>query len=268
MSSPLAITPIGFVRSAYGKPSQAPRQPGVDDRREEAVFELAAGRNLDQALEDLAGFERIWVVSWFDRVEGWKPKVSPPRGTAKRGVFATRSPHRPNPIGLSVARVLGVDGLQIRIAETDLLDGTPVLDIKPYIPEIDAFAGSRTGWLETLPAALAVRWSAVAREKAEWLRERGVDVIGPAERVLSLGVEAPRYKRVMLRKGSETEGELAVESWRVAFRVGAEADGGRREADVVGVDVLDVTSGYAREVVAAGGAEHQGAVHAAYWARW
>ena len=255
----LALTPIGVVRSGYAKLSQAPRQPGVDGRHEAAVIELAAGRNFEQALEDLAGFERIWVVAWFDRAQTWKPKIRPPRGTAKRGLFATRSPHRPNPIALSVARLVAVDGLRLSIAETDLLDGTPVLDIKPYVPETDAFVNSRTGWLEQLPPALAVRWTAHAREKAEWLLARGVDVIGPAERVLALGVAAaPRYKRVMLRAGSATDGELAVESWRVAFVAGTG-----------GVEVVDVRSGYPREVVTAGGEGlHQGVVHGEFWGRW
>ncbi|HTL52935.1 MAG TPA: hypothetical protein VL860_10200, partial [Planctomycetota bacterium] len=140
---------------------------------------------------------------------------------------------------------------------------TPVLDIKPYIPQIDAFAESRTGWLEQLPAALPVRWSSVAREKADWLRAQNVDVINPAERVLALGIDAqPRYKRVMLRDGSETDGELAVESWRVVFK-----------QDDAGVEVVDIASGYTRAVVdrSASGETaplHQDGVHRAFWQKW
>ena len=143
----IEIEPIGVMRTSYRSKYDAPRQPGVDEHAPEAFVDLHPNKNFEQALHDLGGFERIWILSWFDQVRGWKPKVLPPRSYGKRGLFATRSPHRPNPIGLSVARLLGVTGRRLIIADTDLLDGTPVLDIKPYVPYADAFPDSAAGWL-------------------------------------------------------------------------------------------------------------------------
>ena len=137
--------PIGFVKSGGGTyPQEAPRQAAFASN--EGVIELLPGRNFEQALEDLAGFERIWLVFVFDRNRNWKPKVLPPDGSSrKRGVFATRSPHRPNPVGLPAVELLRIEGRSVHIRNFDLLDGTPILDIKPYIPEADAFPASRSG---------------------------------------------------------------------------------------------------------------------------
>ena len=103
MTDALTLSPIGVVRSPFTDRWRAPRQPGVDGPSAEGRIVLARGRGFEQALRDLDGIERIWVITWFHRNEGWKPMVLPPRGPrVKRGVFATRSPHRPNPLGLSL----------------------------------------------------------------------------------------------------------------------------------------------------------------------
>ena len=128
----LVCRPIGFVRSPYAEKADAPRQ-GVLNTDLAATIEL--GTEFQDALDDLSGFERIWVLFWFDRAAGWKPKVQPPRSEEKRGLFATRSPHRPNPIGMTAVRLTGVAGLVLHIRDHDLVDGTPVLDLKPYIVE-------------------------------------------------------------------------------------------------------------------------------------
>lgn len=112
---------------------------------------LEPGHNFEQALEDLDGFSKIWLIYWFDRNENWKPKVLPPRGPAvKRGVFATRSPHRPNPIGLSLVDLIEIKGRTLYLGNVDLLDKTPILDIKPYLPYAEAFPEAKAGWLEGL----------------------------------------------------------------------------------------------------------------------
>ncbi|HKI60273.1 MAG TPA: tRNA (N6-threonylcarbamoyladenosine(37)-N6)-methyltransferase TrmO, partial [Mariprofundaceae bacterium] len=99
----------------------------------------------------------IWVIYWMHLNQGWNPLVIPPRGPkTKRGVLATRAPHRPNSIGLSVVRLLKVEGRELTIAAHDMLDGTPVLDIKPYLPYADALPEATHGWLdevELIPAA-------------------------------------------------------------------------------------------------------------------
>ena len=140
----LVVRPIGFVRSPYGEKVEAPRQGTAGGAA--GTVELLPG--YEDALSDLEGFDRIWLVFWFDRSVGWKPKVLPPRSDAKRGVFATRSPHRPNPIGLTAVRLERVSGLVLHVRDLDLVDGTPVLDIKPYIPYADAFPEAGAGWLQ------------------------------------------------------------------------------------------------------------------------
>jgi tRNA-Thr(GGU) m(6)t(6)A37 methyltransferase TsaA len=148
--------PIGFVRSPYRRRMDAPHQPTVVEGTEtghaaEAILELNETLP-EEALRDLAGFERIWVIFAFHRSEGWKPLVKPPRGRFKRGVLATRSPHRPNAIGLSALELLSIEGRVLRVRGVDLLDGTPILDIKPYVPYADAFPDSRAGWIDKVDA--------------------------------------------------------------------------------------------------------------------
>jgi tRNA (adenine37-N6)-methyltransferase len=93
----------------------------------------------------------------FDRSEGWKAEVRPPRGGGKRSVLATRSPHRPNAIGLSAVHLVAIEESALRVRGVDLLDGTPILDIKPYVPYADSFPGSRAGWIDALDAATGVQ---------------------------------------------------------------------------------------------------------------
>jgi tRNA (adenine37-N6)-methyltransferase len=150
----LSLEPIGYLRTTANKRYEAPRQPGSSDVDLPGRIILEAGHNFEQALEDLQGFSKIWLIYWFDRNQNWKPKVLPPRGPAqKRGVFATRSPHRPNPIGLSLVDLIEVKGRTIYVGNVDLLDKTPILDIKPYLPYAEAFPNAKAGWLEGLSNA-------------------------------------------------------------------------------------------------------------------
>jgi tRNA (adenine37-N6)-methyltransferase len=212
--------PIGFVRSPFEERVQAPRQatvaPDVEGR-----IELLAGRGYDHALEGLGGWEFVWVLFVFHRnVEqrrGWKAKVQPPRGQGKQGVFATRSPHRPNPIGLTAARIVEVRDLVVKVRGLDLLDGTPVLDLKPYVAYADAFPTAGTGWLEVRDPVppWEVRWTDLARAQIEWLAAHGV-VLGPSiESALALGPVPRPYRRI--RTLGDDAFELAVKDWRVDF---------------------------------------------------
>jgi tRNA-Thr(GGU) m(6)t(6)A37 methyltransferase TsaA len=150
--------PIGFLRSPYAKRIDAPHQPTVVAGTEtgapaEATLELEAWVP-ETALRDLEGFERIWLIFAFHLSEGWAALVQPPRGPKrKRGVLATRSPHRPGAIGLSCVELVAIEGRTLRLRGVDLLDGTPVLDLKPYVPYADAFPGSRAGWIDAVDAA-------------------------------------------------------------------------------------------------------------------
>ena len=148
---------IAHVRSPYVRRMDAPHQATVVQGTEtgdaaEAVIEFVAGFP-EAAFRDLAGFQRIWLLFAFHRSEGWKAEVRPPRGGGKRSVLATRSPHRPNAIGLSAVELLAVEGTCLRVRGVDLLDGTPILDIKPYVPYADAFPESRAGWIDALDKA-------------------------------------------------------------------------------------------------------------------
>jgi tRNA-Thr(GGU) m(6)t(6)A37 methyltransferase TsaA len=154
--------PIGIVHSPYARRMDAPHQPTVVAGTElgapaEATLELDA--NLPATiLRDLEGFERLWLIFAFHLSEGWVPLVQPPRGPRqKRGVLATRSPHRPCGIGLSSVELVAVEGRTLHLRGVDLLDGTPVLDVKPYVPYADAFPEARAGWIDEVDALTGTR---------------------------------------------------------------------------------------------------------------
>jgi tRNA-Thr(GGU) m(6)t(6)A37 methyltransferase TsaA len=139
----ISYTPIGIVRSPFaglaGMPIQTVAAKGVA-----ATIELepsyAAG------LRDIDDFSHLLVISHLHLMQGYALEVTPFMDTQTHGVFATRSPRRPNPIGLSIVRLMRVEGATLHIEEVDLVDGTPVLDIKPYVPQLDDRATERTGW--------------------------------------------------------------------------------------------------------------------------
>ena len=184
LSSPaLTYQPIGRVRSPYLRRIDAPHQPTVvagteSGQAAEAVLELDPAVP-EETLRDLDGFARIWVLFAFHRSHGWAPMVRPPRGPrVKRGVFATRSPHRPNAIGLSCVELVAVEGRSLRIRGMDLLDGTPVLDIKPYVPYADAFPEAKAGWIDQVNAASGHRSAPGPRRPRTLAPAAGEDLPG------------------------------------------------------------------------------------------
>jgi len=152
--------PIGIVRSCFTGRFGIPRQPGLVTAAE-ARLELYPPYGRAEAVRGLSGFSHIWLIFVFhDCLDaGWRPTVRPPRlgGRSKVGVFASRSPFRPNPIGISAVELLGIDRREtspvLRLGAVDLLDGTPVLDIKPYVPYADALPHTRPGFAAEPPAA-------------------------------------------------------------------------------------------------------------------
>jgi len=229
--------PIGFIRSTVRYPQEAPRQGVLTDH--EAVIELEKGRFFEEALSDLEGVERIWIIFVCHLVRSWKPKVRPPvdGNGGKRGVFSTRSPHRPNPIGITAAKLDGIDNLTLRVSQIDLLSGTPVLDIKPYIPFADAFPGARTGWRDEIESPRTrVFLSDAAAAGAEFILRRGGPDIAEFCRT-QLGTRLPDPDRMRL---SACDGQglrtLAFRTWRIRFS----QDGDR-------ITVRDILSGYAPE---------------------
>jgi tRNA-Thr(GGU) m(6)t(6)A37 methyltransferase TsaA len=144
----VVMQPIGTIRSPHRSPAGTPIQPTY---AEEVEGEVVVDERFAAALDDIDGFARIWLIYCIDRARPWTPKVVPYRDTQERGLFATRAPSRPNPIGLSVVRLLGREGNVLRVRGLDILDDTPLLDIKPYVPEFDAFTDSKAGWLDERP---------------------------------------------------------------------------------------------------------------------
>lgn len=136
---------IGVIRSPFTSAVGTPIQPTY---ARGAAGEVIVAEPYAEALADIEGFERIWLVYWMDRMGAFKSRVVPYRDTREHGLFATRSPSRPNPIGISAVRLLGREGSVLRVADLDILDGTPLLDIKPYVPEFDAHSGSKAGWFD------------------------------------------------------------------------------------------------------------------------
>jgi tRNA-Thr(GGU) m(6)t(6)A37 methyltransferase TsaA len=153
----LEIRIIGRARTPWRRREDAPHQPTASPESE-GVLEIAP--DYRRALADLDSFTRAWLIFVFDRSRGWAPAVKPPRGGPKRGVFATRAPNRPSQIGLTSVVVQDIEvarGL-VRVQGIDLLDETPLLDIKPYLPMIDAWPDAGHGWLsEYLDAGVEPR---------------------------------------------------------------------------------------------------------------
>lgn len=226
--STLTLTPIGYVRTEKRVKFQALHQP-EETAEERNVLELVPGRGFELAVRDLAGFERVWLVWWFHRNDEWRPLVLPPRGPAtRRGVFATRSPHRPNALGMTPVRLLGVDGLRLLLGPCDLVDGTPVFDIKPYVPAYDAFPTAKAGWIDEVDAAAAgparftVRLSPPAEEQAAWLAANwGVDFRARLVELLSRDPTPHRTRRIR-RRGGPGRLEIGCGAWSAVFTVEAE----------------------------------------------
>jgi tRNA-Thr(GGU) m(6)t(6)A37 methyltransferase TsaA len=141
----MTLKPIGTIRTPFRTAVGTPIQPlygsGVD-----AFVEV--DEEYSAALADIEGIERLWLVYWLDRVGPYALRVIPYRDRVEHGLFATRSPARPNPIGLSVVHLVERRGVVLRVTDIDILDGTLLLDIKPYVPAFDSHPGSRAGWFD------------------------------------------------------------------------------------------------------------------------
>ncbi len=177
--TPFSCQPIGRIHSCFREKFGIPRQPGLAPDAQ-ALLELLPPYDRAEALSGLEGFSHVWVIFVFHQaLRGqWRPTVRPPRlgGSRRMGVFATRAPFRPNPIGLSVCALEGVEQRAgrpwLRLGGVDLLDGTPVLDVKPYLPYTDALPEARSGYAPAAPAAaLSVVFS--ARAEAACARAEG-----------------------------------------------------------------------------------------------
>jgi tRNA-Thr(GGU) m(6)t(6)A37 methyltransferase TsaA len=139
----ISMNPIGYVISHYKDPKDVPRGLGAKQEAE-GVLEIAP--EFELGLADIEGFSHLFVIWAFDRSSGYELTAAPPSDNRTHGVFATRSPFRPNPIGLTVVSLLRREGARLHVRGIDMLDGTPILDIKPYLSNVPE-EKLRRGWL-------------------------------------------------------------------------------------------------------------------------
>jgi tRNA-Thr(GGU) m(6)t(6)A37 methyltransferase TsaA len=254
LATSIAMTPIGFVESRAQYRLEQPRQGTLNQASQNDVVRLLPHYNFEQALTDISLCPRIWLVYIFhenlsEQADStapwrgqWKPKVSPPRiqediHKKKIGIFATRSPYRPNPLGISCVKVLNVDSLCIHITESDLLHGTPILDIKPYVAYADSFPSIQPSWLPEHPVTpFTITFHETAKEQADWLHlHGGIDIANACMVQLS---EAPTdTKRKRVRPSTENDGYwiFSYRTWRVLFHL---------ETSTQTITVEKITSGY------------------------
>lgn len=195
-----SFSPIAYISSCYKEKFSIPRQPGLVS---EATAELVLQKPYasQEIIRGLEGFSHIWLIFAFHAVPlgQWKPTVRPPRlgGNKRLGVFATRSTHRPNPIGMSAVRLLDSrtesGEVKLILGGCDLLDGTPVLDIKPYLPYADSLPEATGGFAPSAPdKKMQVSFSALACESCINASERlNVDVKLFIEQLLTLDPRPP-----------------------------------------------------------------------------
>ncbi|MFS1288458.1 tRNA (N6-threonylcarbamoyladenosine(37)-N6)-methyltransferase TrmO [Pseudomonas piscis] len=165
-----SVSPIGFVRSCFKEKFAIPRQPQLAPAAR-GVLELVPPFDQGDAVQGLEQVSHVWLLFLFHQALEDKPrlKVRPPRlgGNKSMGVFATRATHRPNGIGQSVVKLDRVEANRLWISGIDLLDGTPILDIKPYVPYADSIAGARNKIASTAPVLIPVQWQPQALEQAQ-----------------------------------------------------------------------------------------------------
>ncbi len=236
-----AIHPIGFYYARENYSYQAPRQATLAPQTE-GLIKLLSGHNYEQALRELDGFERIWLIYLFHHNRNWKPMVQPPRNSShKVGVFASRAPYRPNPIGMSAVRLLKIKGLEIHVQGSDILNETPILDIKPYLPYADAFPVSRAGWTETVSPDdyYRVLVTDSFSAKSDFISKR--TNLNPEDFArLQLEYKPLDSSRKRVSR-SEAGGTLAHRTWRIDFTIDEE----KKE-----VTLENIRSGYSEEEMA------------------
>jgi tRNA-Thr(GGU) m(6)t(6)A37 methyltransferase TsaA len=227
----VTFNPIGYLKCERSYHEEQPRQGNLSSSQ--GYIELILGCNYEQGLKDLDGFSRIWLIYEFHQNKTWRPLANPPRsdGNGRKGVFATRSPYRPNQIGISCVRLVSINKNKVYIADSDLLNNTPILDIKPYIPEYDSFPDSKIGWLENIiDDNYEINYSEISKKKINFLKSKNIDLEGIINSQLSHDIfDKTRNKFIKDEKGYI----LRFKSWKILFNV---------EKKVV--FIKDIKSGY------------------------
>lgn len=179
------VVPVARLRTPFATKFGVPRQSGLLPEAE-GLVEFLPRFSAGEFLRGLEGFSHVWLITWFHQNEGWTgaSTVRPPRlgGNARVGVFASRSPNRPNPVGLSLVRIVELDTKEalLRVAGVDAVDGTPVLDIKPYLPWAESVPDARGAWAGEPPRGAK---PVFISEPLEWAVRQGRE---DADRFLAL----------------------------------------------------------------------------------
>ncbi|PWC13783.1 tRNA (N6-threonylcarbamoyladenosine(37)-N6)-methyltransferase TrmO [Brenneria corticis] len=224
--TPFVFNQIGIIRSPYKEKFAIPRQPGlIEDGGGE--LRLLSPYNQAECVRGLADFSHIWILFVFHQTMdgGWRPTVRPPRlgGNARMGVFATRSTFRPNPIGMSLVELktirTGGDSVTLELGSLDLVDGTPVIDIKPYLPFAESRPQARAGFAQLAPEAeMAVTFSPLAEKQLAGYQKKYPNLRRFVTQVLA------QDPRPAYRQGEDSPREYAVlllefnVRWRVSAR--------------------------------------------------
>jgi tRNA-Thr(GGU) m(6)t(6)A37 methyltransferase TsaA len=140
----LELKPIGIIHSPYKNTGEAPYQ----GYKSEEISQIEVFKEFEEGLKDIEGFSHIIVIFWFHKSQGYHLLVKTPWDDILHGLFATRSPHRPCPLGLTVVELVAREKNILKVKGLDAIDGTPLLDIKPYIPGVDERSVVKQGWLE------------------------------------------------------------------------------------------------------------------------
>lgn len=217
----LTLTSIGTLHSPFREKFGIPRQPGLTPHAISRLV-LLPEYGTDACVEGLTGFSHLWLIFVFHATadQGWQDRVRPPRlgGNEKLGVFATRTMFRPNPIGLSVVELVGIsegpNGNELLLRGADLLNGTPILDIKPYVPYVDSIPNAAAGFAPAAPSLLPVQWRDAALKQASRLG-MSADLCALVEEVLA------QDPRPAYRGGQADEREYGVwlDNFNIRFAV-------------------------------------------------
>lgn len=234
MSIVIQFNPIGFLRNAPRDKREVARQSALQNTHENESFIEVTLENAKQTLIGVEGFSHLWVIFNFDRNTNWNPMVLPPRLDHKTGVFASRSPHRPNPIGISLCEISKIKEHRIYLVKSDLLEGTPILDLKPYIPEYDYVSEAKVGWT-SLSLSYYVTISQLAETQFVYLKSKfSLDLKSVFIRQLEHHPLDNSRKRVKTLPDKPAHFEIAFRTWRAEFVL----------RDEKALEILNIYSGY------------------------
>ncbi len=171
MQSSWQIKPIGVYRGQISEKKLLSRQSGLS--MHSGYIRLENWINPEQSLKEIQGFSHLWIIFGFHESQNWKSMTRPPKFPEKKvGVFASRSPYRPNHLGLSLVKLVKVSANKLWLEQVDLLDKTPIFDIKPYLPEFESIANAKQGWAQQACEGYKISWGSDALSRLALLPEK------------------------------------------------------------------------------------------------